>query len=195
MSTYTDMDLAGIDEDKAFAAVLKHDSKLDIAKGANFQVALLYTTRSGERHVRVHNLYLSVTNQITDVFRAGDEDTAISIILRKGKKKLAKERHFYIYITDATRSSAIFDAHHKNRRDIHTKMTEECVDILTAYRTNCAASTSPGQLILPEAFKLLPVYVHGALRSLALRGGKFKNVCRKRLTDPVDNCSGCGYEY
>ncbi|KAI8149625.1 Sec23/Sec24 trunk domain-containing protein [Fennellomyces sp. T-0311] len=148
MSTYTDMDLAGIDQDKAFAAVLKHDSKLDIAKGANFQVALLYTTRSGERRVRVHNLNLSVTNQIADVFRAGDEDTAISIMLRK----------------------AIFDAHHRNRRDIHSKLTEECVNILTAYRTNCAASTSAGQLILPEAFKLLPVYVHGAVRSHALRG-------------------------
>ena len=87
MSTYTDMDLAGIDQDKAFAAVLKHDSKLDLSKGVNFQAALLYTTRSGERRVRVHNLNLAVTNQIADVFRAGDEDTAISIIVRKGKEK------------------------------------------------------------------------------------------------------------
>ena len=68
---------------------------------------------------------------------------------------------------------AIFDSYHKTRRDIHAKLTEECVDILTAYRTNCAASTSAGQLILPEAFKLLPVYAHGAMRSLALRGGKY----------------------
>jgi protein transport protein SEC24 len=66
---------------------------------------------------------------------------------------------------------AIFDLQHKNRKDIHQKMTEQCVQILTAYRNNCAASTSPGQLILPEAFKLLPVYVHGAIRSKALRGG------------------------
>ncbi|KAI9493869.1 hypothetical protein BDB00DRAFT_821063 [Zychaea mexicana] len=148
MSTYTDMDLAGVDQDKAFAAVLKHDSKLDLSKGVNFQAALLYTTRSGERRVRVHNLNLQATNQIADVFRGGDEDTAISIIVRK----------------------AIFDSYHKNRRDIHTKLSEECVNILTAYRTNCAASTSAGQLILPEAFKLLPVYVHGALRSTSLRG-------------------------
>lgn len=148
MSTYTDMDLAGIDEDKAFAAVLKHDSKLDVNRGVSFQCALLYTTKQGRRRVRVHNLQLAVTNQIADVFRSGDEDASIGVIFRK----------------------AIFDAHHKNRRDVHQKMTDQCVQILTAYRTNCAASTSPGQLILPEAFKLLPVYIHGCLRSQALRG-------------------------
>lgn len=68
-------------------------------------------------------------------------------------------------------SLAIFDCKHKSRRDIHKKLTDDCVAILTAYRTNCAATTSAGQLILPEAFKLLPIYVHGSMRSQALRGG------------------------
>lgn len=150
MSTYTDIDTAGIDEDKAIAAVLKHDGKLDPNRGVAFQCALLYTTRYGQRRVRVHNLQLSATSQIADVFRYGDVDTTVSVILRK----------------------AIFDLHHKNRKDIHKTLTDNCVDILTAYRVNCASTTSPGQLILPEAFKLLPVYVHGAIRSIVLRGGK-----------------------
>ncbi|KAI8393470.1 Sec23/Sec24 trunk domain-containing protein [Radiomyces spectabilis] len=148
MSTYTDMELAGIDEDKTIAAVLKHDSKLDTNRGVSFQCALLYTNKQGRRRVRVHNLNLSVTTQIADVFRFGDEDAAISILLRQ----------------------AIFDLPHKNRKDVHQKLTDLCVNILMAYRNNCASSTSSGQLILPEAFKLLPVYVHGALRSSALRG-------------------------
>ncbi|KAI7886500.1 hypothetical protein K492DRAFT_156094 [Lichtheimia hyalospora FSU 10163] len=148
MSTYTDMDLAGIDEDKAFAAVLKHDSKLDFSRNVCFQCALLYTTKTGERRVRVHNLSLTATNQIADVFRTGDVDATISVMARK----------------------AIFDCKHKSRRDIHKKLTEDCVAILTAYRTNCAATTSAGQLILPEAFKLLPIYIHGSMRSQALRG-------------------------
>lgn len=151
MSTYTDVDTAGIDEDKAIAAVLKHDGKLDINRGVSFQCALLYTNRWGQRRVRVHNLRLTVTAQIADVFRYGDVDTTISVMLRK----------------------AIFDLHHKNRKELHKTLTDTCVDILTAYRVNCASSTSPGQLILPEAFKLLPVYVHGAIRSSVLRGGKF----------------------
>lgn len=149
MSVYTECDLAGIDEDKAIAVVLKHDGKLDVNRGVSFQCALLYTTRDGYRRVRVHNLHLAATAQIADVFRYGDVDTAISVLLRK----------------------TIFDLHHKNRKDLHKVMTDNCVDILTAYRVNCAASTSSGQLILPEAFKLLPVYVHGAIRSSALRGG------------------------
>ncbi|EPB87319.1 hypothetical protein HMPREF1544_05844 [Mucor circinelloides 1006PhL] len=148
MSVYTECDVAGIDEDKAIAAVLKHDSKLDPNRGASFQCALLYTTRDGHRRVRIHNLQLAATEQIADVFRYGDVDTTVSIMLRQ----------------------TIFDLHHKNRKDLHKKMTDACVDILTAYRLNCAAATSPGQLILPEAFKLLPVYVHGAIRSAVLRG-------------------------
>lgn len=87
MSTYTDMELSGIDQDKAIAAVLKHDNKLDVNRGISFQCALLYTTQSGQRRVRVHNLNLTVTNQIAEVFRAGDEDTALSILFRQGKNK------------------------------------------------------------------------------------------------------------
>ncbi|KAF7731415.1 COPII coat Sec23p-Sfb3p heterodimer component [Apophysomyces ossiformis] len=148
MSTYTDVELAGIDEDKAIAAVLKHDSKLDIDRGVSFQSALLYTTKCGKRRVRVHNLHLNVVNQIAEVFRYGDVDTSVSVMLRK----------------------AIFELQHKNRKDIHQRLTEDCVQILSAYRINCAFSTSQGQLILPEAFKLLPVYIHASLRSHPLRG-------------------------
>lgn len=150
MSTYTDVDMTGIDQDKAIAAVMKHDGKLDLNRGVSFQCALLYTTRDGHRRVRVHNLQLAVTSQISDVFRYGDVDATVSVMLRQ----------------------TIFDLFHKNRKELHTKLTDACVDILTAYRNNCASSTSPGQLILPEAFKLLPVYVHGAIRSTVLRGGK-----------------------
>ncbi|KAI9306085.1 Sec23/Sec24 trunk domain-containing protein [Cunninghamella echinulata] len=160
MATYTDMELATVDEDKAIAAVLKHDNKLDISRGATFQCALLYTTKDGHRRVRVHNLNLTVTSEIADVFRHGDIETTVSIILRK----------------------AIFDLQHKNRKEIHQKLTEQCVQILTAYRTNCASSTSPGQLILPEAFKLLPVYVHSAIRSKALLGTDMNVDCRSAGT-------------
>lgn len=160
MSTYTDMDLSGIDETKALVALLKHDGKLDPNRGVAFQCALLYTTREGKRRVRVHNLQLAATSQISDVFRYGDVDTTISVMLRQ----------------------TIFDLAHKNRKDLHTKLTDACVDILTAYRNNCASSTSPGQLILPEAFKLLPVYVHGAIRSSVLRGGKHSIVLQFLVT-------------
>ena len=37
-------------------------------------------------------------------------------------------------------------------------ITKAAADALLAYRTHCAAASSSGQLILPEALKLLPLY-------------------------------------
>ncbi len=42
-------------------------------------------------------------------------------------------------------------------------------DMLASYRQNCARNPAPGQLILPEALKLLPAYVLGLLKSHMLR--------------------------
>ncbi|KAI8997532.1 Sec23/Sec24 trunk domain-containing protein [Pilobolus umbonatus] len=148
MGTYTDVDLSGIDEDKSIAAVLKHDGKIDTKQGASFQCAMLYTTRDGHRRVRVHNLQLLATSQVTEVFRYGDIDTTMTLITRQ----------------------IITDIHQKTRKVLQDKLMDLCIDVLANYRINCAASTSPGQLILPEAFKLLPVYVHSMIRSIMLLG-------------------------
>ena len=47
--------------------------------------------------------------------------------------------------------------------------TSACVNILFAYRKYCATSTSSGQLILPEALKLLPLFTLALTKSGALR--------------------------
>jgi protein transport protein SEC24 len=38
-------------------------------------------------------------------------------------------------------------------------LTKQCVDVLYVYRRFCATASNPGQLILPEALKLLPLYM------------------------------------
>ena len=43
--------------------------------------------------------------------------------------------------------------------------------ILACYRKNCASPSSPGQLILPECMKLLPLYINCLLNCDALSGG------------------------
>ncbi|CAG8719921.1 5381_t:CDS:2, partial [Racocetra fulgida] len=48
MRNTTDLELAGIDSDKAFGALLKYDGKLDEKTDAYIQCALLYTTSSGQ---------------------------------------------------------------------------------------------------------------------------------------------------
>ena len=40
---------------------------------------------------------------------------------------------------------------------------------MTAYRKHCASSSSPGQLILPESFKLYPLYALSLLKNTAFR--------------------------
>lgn len=44
---------------------------------------------------------------------------------------------------------------------IRERMTNLCVNVLLSYRKYCATVSSSGQLILPEALKLLPLYTIG----------------------------------
>jgi hypothetical protein len=83
----------------------------------------------------------------------------------------------------------MYDELHIQRKEIREKLSELCVKVLSAYRANCASSTSPGQLILPEAYKLLPVYVAALLRSKALRGGKFFDSTMPCIYENTDHFS------
>ena len=49
-----------------------------------------------------------------------------------------------------------------------------CVNMLLSYRTNCATTTSSGQLILPESLKMLPLFALAMLKMPALRKGTVK---------------------
>lgn len=150
MKNSTDVELAGIDSLKAFGVALQHDGKLDERQDVHIQAALLYTTQYGNRRVRVHNLCLGVASQLSLVFKCADVDSSINLILRSTVQKA--------FVTPL--------------KTILEQASQRCVKILTAYRTHCAASTSPGQLILPESFKLLPLYTLCMLKSRAFRAGK-----------------------
>ncbi|KAF9142343.1 COPII coat Sec23p-Sfb3p heterodimer component [Mortierella sp. GBA39] len=153
MKNSTDLELAGIDSEKAFGVLVKHDGKLDEKVEASFQVALLYTTADGLRRVRVHNFSTPVTTLLGNVFRWADMDTTINF-LAKG---------------------AIAQGLSKPLNDVREALTEKCVKILSSYRKNCASSTAPGQLILPESYKLFPLYALTLLKSKSLRSGNDMN--------------------
>jgi protein transport protein SEC24 len=44
---------------------------------------------------------------------------------------------------------------------VRDQVTSTCINILQSYRKYCASVSSSGQLILPEALKLLPLYTLG----------------------------------
>lgn len=145
----TDLEFGTIDADKAVGAKIKHEGKLDEKNDAHFQCAVLYTSAAGERRVRVHNLAVPVTSLLANVFRFADMDTTLAYI--------AKE--------------CITQTASKSLRQVREQLTELCVKSLLAYRKHCASSTSPAQLILPESFKLFPLYALALMKSKALKGG------------------------
>jgi protein transport protein SEC24 len=149
MKNATDIECAGIDSLKAFTCVLKHDGKLDERQDSYVQAALLYTTADGHRRVRVHNLGISTASQLSLVFRGASLETTIAVMARQMIQKAASNS------LSATRA------------DLSTVITK----ILVSYRSNCASPSSTGQLILPESFKLSPIFALTLLKTRAFRAG------------------------
>ncbi|KAJ3330366.1 COPII coat Sec23p-Sfb3p heterodimer component, partial [Gonapodya sp. JEL0774] len=149
MTNSTDVQLAGIRSTTTLAASIQYDSKLDEKADAYFQVALLYTTTEGSRRIRVMNLAVPVTSQIGNVFRYADMDTTVNYLMK----------------TSATQAVA------SSLRSVREALTDKCVKVLSSYRKNCASSTQPGQLILPESYKLYPLYNLSLMKMKAFRGG------------------------
>ena len=137
--TPTDIDLAGIDADKSIVAYVKHEDKLRENEECCFQCALLYTTSAGERRIRVHTLSLPTTAVLGSVYRSADLDAQMHAILRR------EVHHFPVRKMEPAQ--------------VRDAATAQCVNILYAYRRYCATSSSTGQLILPEALKLMPLYM------------------------------------
>ena len=70
----------------------------------------------------------------------------------------------------------------KEVRFVHPDLTESAIDMLGAYRKHCAAGSSPGQLILPESLKLLPLYLSAVAKLAAFAPNK----------SPADKAAGGG---
>ncbi|NXN18049.1 SC24C protein, partial [Indicator maculatus] len=149
MSNTTDVEMAGLDCDKTITVEFKHDDKLSEDSGALLQCALLYTSCSGQRRLRIHNLSLNCCTQLADLYRNCETDTLINYLAK----------HAY---------RGVLNSPVKTVRDA---LINQCAQILACYRKNCASPSSAGQLILPECMKLLPVYLNCVLKSDVLQPG------------------------
>ncbi|CCL98759.1 uncharacterized protein FIBRA_00764 [Fibroporia radiculosa] len=137
-----------LDADKAISVHLEHTKTLDDSMFAFVQSAVLYTTSHGQRRVRVCNLGLQVASLAGNVFRYADMDTVVCHMVREGISKLPTQRI----------------------AKIHEQLTDTCTAILLGYRKHCAASAAPSQLIIPEAFRALPVYTLAIMKTKPLKG-------------------------
>ena len=138
----TDLEFGTIDADKAIAAIIRHESKLDERQEAFFQCAVLYTSASGQRRVRCHNIAVPVSSKLGDVFRLADMDATIALVAKEGVR--------YGSVDDResrlTRPAAITQTLSKTLRDVREILTDYCVKVLLSYRKHCASATSAGQV-------------------------------------------------
>jgi len=128
--------------------VISHSERIEGQKHVFLQVACLFTNRRGQRLIRIHTLQLPVTSSLSNVFRYTEIDTVTSLLLKQAA------------------SMAL-----SGIGGFKEKLVKSCVDMLHAYRVNCASMTSSGQLILPESLKLLPLYVGSIRKMAAFRSG------------------------
>eukprot|EP01017_Pseudomicrothorax_dubius_P008358 TRINITY_DN12740_c0_g2_i1.p1 TRINITY_DN12740_c0_g2~~TRINITY_DN12740_c0_g2_i1.p1 ORF type:complete len:602 (-),score=127.54 TRINITY_DN12740_c0_g2_i1:161-1966(-) len=141
-----EIEFSTLDADKSLTFLLKQDDKITDPV-AYAQLAVLYTNTNGDRVLRISNLALQVSDQVANIFRSADADAIALSLLRKHGTNLAS----------------------LPGKTIRDQLTQSVVNILYAYRDKCASSSAPGQLILPESLKLLPLYVYSFLNKPALR--------------------------
>lgn len=140
-----------------------------------FQCALLYTTIYGERRIRVTTLSLSCTNMLSNLFRAADLDSQFACMLKQGRPLFSVPiiLLYVLWLCNNICVVVFFDAAaneipSKALPLVKEQATNSCINALYAYRKFCATVTSTGQLILPEALKLFPLYTLGIFLRLFL---------------------------
>merc|ERR1719340_93117 len=149
MANTTDTELASINSDMAIACEIKYDDKLTEEDGVYIQAAILFTSCSGQRRLRVINLALNTGSSMAEMYRNCELDTLVNFT---AKQSISRQME-------------------TNPKSVKEYLINNCAQILACYRKNCASPSSAGQLILPECMKLLPLYTNCLLKSDAISGG------------------------
>ncbi|KAI1887723.1 hypothetical protein AGOR_G00193260 [Albula goreensis] len=146
MNNTTDVQMAAVDSDKAIVVEFKHDDTLTEETGALIQCALLYTSVGGQRRLRIHNLALNCSSQLADLYKSCETDALINFFAKSAYRAMVNQPL-------------------KAVREILVSQTAR---MLACYRKHCASPSAVSQLILPDAMKVLPVYMNSLLKSPAL---------------------------
>ncbi|KAG7496243.1 transport protein Sec24D [Solea senegalensis] len=148
MNNTTDVEMAAVDCNKAITVEFKHDDALSEESGAFVQCALLYTTISGQRRLRIHNLSLNCSMQLSELYKNCETDSLINFFAKSAYR-------------------AMLNQPLKNVREI---LVHQTAHMLACYRKNCAVPSAASQLVLPNAMKVFPVYMNSLMKTAPLVG-------------------------
>ncbi|XP_043096776.1 protein transport protein Sec24C [Puntigrus tetrazona] len=142
--------MAALDWRTALAFEFTHNKSLDETRGVAIQFALSYSSSSGENRTRIHTVILSASRQPLDAFRSSQAETLLTFYCKK----------MYTLALESSLQSL--------REELQTEVTE----MLACFRKqSCTTSVSPGQLVLPQFLKAVPVYVNSLRKSEVLLPG------------------------
>ncbi|VDQ04913.1 unnamed protein product [Trichobilharzia regenti] len=111
----------------------------------------MYTSVSGQRRLRIHNLSIPATNVITELFRLVELDAHMNYLSKFSMRALLSRPH----------------------TQVMDELTTKAANTLAAYRRNCATgsggdmASSPGELVLPQNMKLFPLYIQCLMKTEA----------------------------
>ncbi|KAJ2377158.1 COPII subunit [Coemansia sp. RSA 2607] len=116
-----------------------------------FQTALLHTSSSGERRIRVSTLALPTTENIHTVFHHADQIAIASLMSKKAVDRAVEAK----------------------LEDARDALQYKTLEIIGAFKTECTQSSSGAttQLQIPRALQLLPFLTLASLKHTSLRSG------------------------
>jgi len=119
------------------------------------QAALLYTTSSFSRRIRVHTMAVPVTSTAMDCYQFADIDTACNILAK--------------HAIEIAKKSGLSSA--------RKYLQEQCIDTIQSYKNAVVAQPAsqqqpndPNEFLCPT-LQLLPLYIMSLQKNITFRGG------------------------
>ena len=139
--------LPGVDSDKAFTFELRNDDQMLQERAVCVQTALLYTTSSGERRIRVLTVCLPASANLLELYERANTNAMVNLMVKQAIRTVFVEN------LDKAREGL------RNRT----------VVLLRTYRSLLAKLPPPVQQ--SQELLLLPLMTLGAVKSLGLKEG------------------------
>jgi protein transport protein SEC24 len=142
--------LPNCNSDATFGVQIAHDDKVLSSNQICVQAALLYTTSSGVRRIRVQTMAAPVTTVLADLYRSVNSEASANLLAKVGAE-LAIKSGF---------------------QPARVKLQRQCVDIVRGFRSvSSGFGQQASQLQLPPSMQLLPLYTMSLLKCPLFRGG------------------------